>query len=74
MRILVLAIATVLTAAALGCGRDNRPVAVTPEMEAEQKQADAKVRDEESTHQRTQKLTGKPTAEDEEAARARRGN
>jgi hypothetical protein len=73
MRKLVLAFAATLAATAIGCGSKSGPVTVTPEMEAQQKEADAKVQEEETARQKTEKLTGKPTAEDEEAARARRG-
>ena len=73
MRKLMTAFAALLAAAAVGCGSKSGPVTVTPEMEAQQKEADAKVQEEETMRQKTEKLTGKPTAEDEEAARARRG-
>jgi hypothetical protein len=72
MRTTRLAAVATLAAALAGCGKDTGPVTVTPEMEAKQKEADRKVRDEESARQKNQQPTGKPTAEDEEAARARR--
>jgi len=73
MRNVILACAAALVAVAIGCSKSTGPVTVTPEMEAEQKAADKKVRDEESAHQKTQKPTRQLTGEEEEAQRAKQG-
>ena len=70
MRMTTLMCAAVCAALMTGCS-DTGPVTVTPEMEAEQKKADEEVHAAESARQKTQKLTGKPTADDEERARSR---
>ncbi|VTR95971.1 unnamed protein product [Gemmata massiliana] len=72
MRKMMLVGAAVFITAAVGCGSKPAPVAVTPEMEAEQKEMDKRVRNEETLQQKNQKQTGKPSAEDEEAARAKK--
>ncbi|AMV26837.1 hypothetical protein VT84_20725 [Gemmata sp. SH-PL17] len=72
MRKMMLVGAAVLVTAAVGCGSKPTPVSVTPEMEAEQKEMDKRVRNEETLQQKNQKMSGKPSAEDEEAARAKK--
>ncbi len=74
MRIALGLVAVVLATAIVGCNKSGGPVVVTPEMEAEQRQAEKDVRDAETNMRKNQKgPTGKPTAEDEEAARRKQG-
>jgi len=73
MRITNVACACVLVCGLFGCSKNSGPVVATPEMEAEQKQAEQETRDSETRMRKQQKVTGKPTAEDEESARNRRG-
>jgi predicted small lipoprotein YifL len=70
MRMKTFVCAAVCAAALTGCSKSG-PVTVTPEMEAEQKRADQEAHAAESARQKTQKPTGKPTADDEERARSR---
>jgi hypothetical protein len=72
MRILCLICATLLVVGLVGCSKKDGPVVVTPEMEAQQKQAEKEVHDAESAMQKRQKPTGKPTVDEEEAAMQRR--
>lgn len=70
MRLSLFVFSALFAAMATGCSGSDKPVTVTPEMEAEQKQAEKAVYDEERINQKNQKLTGKPAAEDEERARS----
>ncbi|QJW96872.1 hypothetical protein [Frigoriglobus tundricola] len=66
---------TILSAALVavlftGCSKSDKPVALTPEMEAAQKEAQEAVNKAESAHQKTERA-GKLTGTDQEALRAK---
>jgi predicted small lipoprotein YifL len=73
MRRLLMACVAVLAAALAGCSKDPGPVEVTPEMEAALKQEEQTAREGESTRQKTERRTGKLTAEEQERARQQHG-
>lgn len=74
MRKVFLTAAAVAALAAFGCGGPkSESVDVTAEMQAQEKRANEEVHAAESARQKLPPEAGKPTAEDEEAARSRRG-
>jgi hypothetical protein len=56
----------------VGCSKKEGPVVVTPEMEAQQKQAEREVHNAESAMQKRQQPAGRPTVDEEESAMQRR--
>lgn len=73
MRKTILAMTMALGIGPLGCSSGGGPVVVTPEIEAQQKQAEKDVRSAEQLNQKNQKAIGKASAEDEEQRRQRTG-
>lgn len=73
MRKTILVMAMALGIGPLGCSSGGGPVVVTPEIEAQQKQAEKDVRSDELLNQKKQKVVGKGSAEDEERQRQRTG-
>jgi len=72
MRILSLICTALFAAGVVGCSKKEGPVVVTPEMEAQQKQAEREVRDAESAMQKRQQPASRPTVDEEESAMHRR--
>jgi hypothetical protein len=72
MRMLSLICATLLLVGLVGCSKKDGPVVVTPEMEAQQKQAEREVHEAESAMQKRQKPSRAATVDEEESAMQRR--
>jgi hypothetical protein len=72
MRMFSLICAAFFMVGLVGCSKNDTPVVATPEMEAQQKQAEREVHEAESAMQKRQKPSRAATVDEEESAMQRR--